>query len=86
MLAAQERTSTYMEDLTDYKGCQVFVAQASQAAEKYLLLSSRAERGICFFANPTKKADSSGKIRPRNDKIGVFPQLVQPVGFGPRNL
>ena len=30
MLAAQERTSTYMEDLTDYKGCQVFVAPESR--------------------------------------------------------
>src|SRR5712691_6489387 len=46
--------------------------------KKYFLLSSRAKRGICFFANPTKKADSSGKIRPRNDKIGVFPQPLKP--------
>jgi hypothetical protein len=42
-----------------------------QAAEKCFLLSSRAQRGICFFANPKKKADSSGNIRPRNDEIGV---------------
>src|SRR6266853_3687766 len=50
--------------------------------KKYFLLSSRAQRGICFFANPTKKADSSGKIRPRNDKIGVFPQPANPVPVG----
>jgi hypothetical protein len=29
-----------------------------------------------------EKADSSGNIRPRNDRIGVFPQPVQPRDFG----
>ncbi len=41
-------------------------------------MSSRAKRGICFFANPEKKADSSGKPRPLNDTFGIFPQPVQP--------
>jgi len=27
---------------------------------------------------PKKKADSSGKPRPRNDTFGIFPQPVQP--------
>jgi hypothetical protein len=51
---------------------------ASEAAEKSSLMSSRAKRGICFFTNPKKKADSSGKPRPRNDTFGIFPQPVQP--------
>jgi hypothetical protein len=40
-------------------------------------MSSRAKRGICFFANPEKKADSSGKRRPRNDTFGFFRILLQ---------
>jgi hypothetical protein len=52
-------------------------AAAEEAAEKSSLLSSRAKRGICFFANPEEKADSSGKPRPRNDTFGIFPQLVK---------
>jgi hypothetical protein len=46
-------------------------------------MSSRAKRGICFFANPKKTADSSGKPRPRNDTFGIFPQPVYPVSFDP---
>ena len=49
-----------------------------QRLEKGSLMSSRAKRGICFFANPKKKADSSGKPRPRNGTFGIFPQPVQP--------
>src|ERR1700747_246876 len=49
--------------------------------KKQLQLSSRAQRGICFFAIPKKKADSSGNVRPRNDKFGVFPQPVKPRSF-----
>src|SRR5580704_11358639 len=41
-------------------------------------MSSRAKRGICFFANPKKKADSSGKPRHRKNTFGIFPQPVQP--------
>jgi hypothetical protein len=41
-------------------------------------MSSRAKRGICFFATPKKKANSSGNPRPRNDTIEIFPQRVQP--------
>src|SRR5579863_3976100 len=51
------------------------VAPTSEAAEKSSLMSSRAKRGICFFANPKKKADSSGKPRPRNDTFGIFRNL-----------
>jgi hypothetical protein len=43
------------------------------------LLSSRAQRGICFFTNARREADSSGNVGPRNDKINVFPQPVMPV-------
>ena len=49
-----------------------------QRLEKGSLMSSRAKRGICFFANRKKKADSSGNPRPRNHKFGIFPQTVQP--------
>jgi hypothetical protein len=49
---------------------------AEEAAEKSNLMSSRAKRGSCFFANPKKEADSSDKPRPRNDTIGIFPQPV----------
>src|SRR5580704_720879 len=41
-------------------------------------MSSRAKRGICSFTNPKKKADSSGKPRPRNDTFGFFPKPVKP--------
>jgi hypothetical protein len=34
------------------------------------LVSSRAKRGICCFANSEEKADSSGTTRPRNDELG----------------
>jgi hypothetical protein len=51
-----------------------FNVAAEAAAEKSSLMSSRAKRGICFFANPKKKADSSGKPRPRIDTFGIFPQ------------
>ena len=56
---------------------QVEIQRPNRLRKKYILSSSQAQRGICFFANPTKKADSSGKIRPRNDEIGVFPQPVK---------
>src|ERR1700681_4536410 len=46
--------------------------------KKSAILLSRAQRGICFFTNTRKKADSSGKPRPRNDSFGVFPQPLQP--------
>src|SRR5260221_8754277 len=46
--------------------------------KKSAILSSRAQRGICFFTNTRKKADSSGKPRPRNDSFGVFPQPLKP--------
>jgi hypothetical protein len=49
-----------------------------QRLEKRSLMSSRAKRGICFFANRKKKADSTGNPRPRNHKFGIFPQTVQP--------
>jgi glycine dehydrogenase subunit 2 len=55
-----------------------FDVAAEAAAEKSSLMSSRAKRGICFFTNPKKKADSSGKPRPRNDTFGIFPQPVKP--------
>src|SRR4029077_7946034 len=45
--------------------------------KKYSLLSSRAQRGICFFTKARKKPDSSGNVGLRNDKIGVFPRPVQ---------
>jgi hypothetical protein len=55
-----------------------FNVAAEAAAEKSSLMSSRAKRGICFFTNPKKKADSSGKPRPRDDTFGIFQQPVQP--------
>ena len=41
-----------------------------------LLLSSRAERGICLSGTRKQKADSSGKPSPRNDSVGVFRPTV----------
>jgi hypothetical protein len=49
--------------------------------KKVVLKSSRAKRGISFFANPKKKADPPGKPRPRDDTFGVFLQAVKPVEF-----
>jgi hypothetical protein len=46
--------------------------------KKWGLLSSRAKRGICFFAIARKKAVPSGKPGPRDDSRGVFPQPLQP--------
>jgi hypothetical protein len=45
------------------------------------VLRCRPERseGSAFRANSKEKADSSGKIRPRNDNLSVFPQTVQPL-------
>jgi hypothetical protein len=63
------------------KDSGVKTRQAEEAAENSSLLSSRAKRGICFFANRKEKADSSGKLRPRNDTFGIFPQPVKPVLF-----
>ena len=50
------------------------MAQAFTACGKLLLLSSRAQRGICFFAILKKKAGSLSKPRPRNGSFRVFPQ------------
>jgi hypothetical protein len=50
-----------------------FSGTAEEAAEKNSLMSSRAKRGIFFFSNLKKKADCSGKPRPRNDTFGIFP-------------
>src|ERR1700719_3509593 len=70
--------------------CTIFVGHGFSRAEEYavsmrlyrprkksVILSSRAQRGICFFTNARNKADSSGKPRPRNDSFGVFPQPPQ---------
>src|SRR5258708_38553136 len=59
-------------------------ARLHRPRKKSAILSSRAQRGICFFTNTSKKADSSGKPRPRNDSFGVFPQPVQPRRSGTR--
>jgi len=53
---------------------------------KIAFLSSRARRGICFFADPEQKADSSGKPRPRKDTFlyffrGLFSRDVQAPGI-----
>jgi len=52
--------------------CNDHFARALQAAEEVRLLSSRAERGICFLAKSKKKADSSGQPSPRNDRFPDF--------------
>jgi hypothetical protein len=53
-----------------------------RAAEKLLLIVIPSEARDLLLRKSEKKADSSGKIRPRNDKIGFFPQSV-PVVFCP---
>src|SRR5260370_40898600 len=49
-------------------------ARLHRLRKKSAILSFRAQRGICFFTHTRKKADSSGKPRPRNDSFGVFPE------------
>jgi hypothetical protein len=47
-----------------------FVGPGSKAAEKGVFaVIPEAKRGICFFASAKKKADPSGKVSPRDDKL-----------------
>jgi hypothetical protein len=49
---------------------------ALEAAEKVRLAVILSEAKDLFFRKSRKKADSSGKPGPRNDKFGFFPQPV----------
>ena len=54
------------------------VGQAPEAAEKALFVVIPSAASDLLFRKSTKKADSSGKIRPRNDKNKLlFPQPVK---------
>jgi hypothetical protein len=51
---------------------------ADQAAEKGGLVVIPSEARDLLFRKYKKKADSSGKPRPRNDNFVVFPQPLKP--------
>jgi hypothetical protein len=59
---------------------QLAIHEAKQVAVKVSLVVIPSEARNPLYRNSTKKADSSGKPRPRIENVRVFPQPMKPNG------